>query len=78
MKRTFAHVAAEPALIPVAVPPLLFPQGYLWQWQHGVFHYATIDVALVPFAALAVVALVDWLRGCSARRRSVARSVNTR
>lgn len=45
-------IAAEPLLLLVAVPLLIFPQGYLWQWQQGVFHYAPIEDPALRYPGL--------------------------
>ena len=64
-------IAGEPLLVAVAVPLLVFPRGYVWQWQQGIFHYAPIEdpalryPGLLSWIGLALVALpwlLRWLR----------------
>ncbi len=64
-------IAAEPFLLIAAIPLLIFPRGYLWQWQQGLFHYAPIEEAslrypgLLSWIGLGVVTLpwlLRWLR----------------
>ncbi len=76
MKRLLAQVAdgiiaGEPLWLVVALPLLIFPRGYVWQWQQGLFHYAPIaepDLrypGLLSWIGLGVVAapwLLRWLR----------------
>jgi tetratricopeptide (TPR) repeat protein len=59
-------IAGEPLLFLVAIPLLIFPRGYLWQWQQGVYHYAPIEhpalryPGLLSWIGLGLVAL-PWL-----------------
>jgi len=73
MRRSLAQVAdrllaGEPLGLLLAVPLLIFPRGYLWQWQQGLFHYAPIGEASLRYPGplsgigLSVVALFWLLR----------------
>lgn len=66
-----AIIAGEPLWLVMALPLLVFPRGYVWQWQRGLFHYAPIEdpalryPGLLSWLGLGIVALpwlLRWLR----------------
>ncbi len=61
----------EVLLLVIAIPLLILPRSYLWQWQRGLTHYAPVEdralaypgwTAYIGLALIGLVWLLRWLR----------------